>query len=501
MPKKKKAESAEATHDKRELAQKCLDVAGVIFLALNADQTVGLINKEGCQVLESSEEEIVGKNWFDCFIPDEGREEVRQVYRKLMAGETDGVEHFENSVLTRSGRERLIAWHNTLLTDKSGRVTGTLSSGEDITQRKESEEALRSREAELQAIVDTAVDGIITIDDRGIIRSFNSAASRLFGYRSEEVIGRSVNRLIPEPDRKQHRKYIRDYLTTQEPKIIGIGREVFARRSDGTSFPIYLAVSEMRLGDKVLFTGIVHDLTDFKKMQEQVLQAQHLAAIGEMAATVAHEIKNPLAAISGAIQILRETLEEDDSRHGVMGEVLDQVQRLNNTVRDLLMFSKPWQPSKRTCDLRDLVQQISKTAQEQHPFEKIRFSFGGDRDVNARVDPSLFEQVVWNLLHNSAQATTGPGQISFFFTRKPDAAQIEIIDTGSGIPPDLQERLFRPFFTTKAHGTGLGLAICKKIMDGHNGTIEISSQPGKGTVAILQFPREKAERSGLRRGA
>jgi PAS domain S-box-containing protein len=306
--------------------QKYLDVAGVILVAINRDETVRLINRKGCEVLEGSEEQIVGQNWFDLFVPANQRETVREFFRRMCEGEEDLPEYYENPVLTLGGQEKLVAWHNTILSEPDGTVVGSLSSGKDVTETRKGEEALRRSEAKLRAIVDTAVDGIITIDSNGVVQSFNNAASKLFGYSPDEIVGRNVSNLMPEPDSSQHNQYIDNYFRTGQAKVMGNGREVLAQRKDGTTFPIYLAISEMSLRDRTLFAGIVHDLSEIKRMQEQVSQSQNLAAIGEMAATVAHEIKNPLAGISGAIQVLRDTLDTEDPRyHNGAGDFLSDI--------------------------------------------------------------------------------------------------------------------------------------------------------------------------------
>jgi PAS domain S-box-containing protein len=182
----------------QSLSQKYLDLVGVIIVAIDADQKVKLINKKGCEILGCKESEIVGKNWFENFIPERMRDIVKEAFTKLMAGEIEAMEYFENPVLAKSGEERLIAWHNAVLNDAEGRITGTLSSGEDITERQRNEETLRRSEAEIRAVLETVVDGIVTIDEKGIVQSFNPAAARIFGYSSDEVIGQNIAILMPE---------------------------------------------------------------------------------------------------------------------------------------------------------------------------------------------------------------------------------------------------------------------------------------------------------------
>jgi len=335
--------------------KKYLNLADVIILVLGSDQKIHLINRKGCEILGYTEAQVLCKNWFDYFVPERLRESVRQVFFKVVSGELQQTEFFENPVLTSSGEERMISWRNAVVRNQDGKITEILSTGEDVTVKRQTEKALKNSEATLRAILDTCVDGIITINQQGSILSFNPAAVRIFGYAPEEVIGRDVNVLMPDPYKGLHPGHIRRYLKTREPRIIGTGREVVGRRKDGNTFPLYLAVSAVNLSGNRMFTGIVRDLTDFKRMQNEIIQTQKLAAIGEMAASVGHEIKNPLAGISGAIEILKDTLSEDDSRHQVMADILTEVQRLDNTVRDLLAFSRPWNPETQLCNLQEIV--------------------------------------------------------------------------------------------------------------------------------------------------
>jgi len=294
---------------------------------------------------------------------------------------------------------------------------------------------------------------------------------------------------MPEPDSGEHSQHLAKYLRTGKAKIIGIGREVLGQRKDGTTFPMYLGVGNMRIGGRRMFTGVVRDLTDLKRMQDQMLQSKSFAAIGEMAALLAHEIKNPLAGISGAIEVLRESMKPGDQRREVMEAVLGQVKRLDHSVRQLLMLSKPWKPEKQLCDLRELVQNLSSSAKEQKTFAQVDFVFKGVKSSKLSVDPSFLEQVLWNLLHNAVEAMSEGGEICYRFGQGSGFATIIVADTGCGIPPEIQDQLFRPFFTTKTRGTGLGLPICKKIMEAHAGSITLSSEVDRGTEVTLRFPK------------
>ena len=174
----------------------------------------------------------------------------------------------------------------------------------DLTERVRLEDELRASEARWRSIIESAVDGIVVIDAHGRIEAFNPAAERLFGYQEREVVGRNVNMLMPSPYHEEHDTYLARYLATGVQKIIGIGREVTGLRRDGTTFPLHLSVGEMTVGGERKFTGILHDLSARVRIEEQLREQTSLARLGEMAAVIAHEVKNPLAGVRGAIQVI-----------------------------------------------------------------------------------------------------------------------------------------------------------------------------------------------------
>jgi two-component system sensor kinase FixL len=471
-----------------------LDQANVIILVLGTDGEVRFINHKGCEVLECDESAILGENWFEKFVPASIRETVFTVFEGLRVGESSNVEFAENPVTTATGTEKLIAWRNTLIRNAKGQVHEILSTGEDVTVQRQTEKALVESETTLRAILETCVDGIITIDEDGRILTFNPAAVRIFGYAPVEIIGQAVNLLMPDPYRGHHPAYIDHFLRTQETRIIGRGREVVGCRKDGSTFPLYLAVSDFTVHGRKMFTGVVRDLTEFKKLQDEIIQAQKLAAIGEMAASVAHEIKNPLAGISGAIEILKDTLDAEDPRRQVMDDILTEVRRLDNTVRDLLAFSRPWNPDFQACHLHEIVERVARAYQEQENLSHLKITFGTSPQKQARVDPWLFEKVLWNVLDNAKDAMGEKGEIRFDFAESRGFVELSIKDSGDGVPEELLRDVFRPFFTTKNRGTGLGLAICKKILDAHGGSISLSSIRNHGTTVTVRVPEVSQRR-------
>ena len=225
----------------------------------------------------------------------------------------------------------------------------------DLSRRVAIEDALRKSEERVRSILESAVDGIIVIDDRGLIEAFNPSAERLFGYAVSEVIGRNVSMLMPSPERERHDGYLRHYLATGEQKVIGIGREVTAQRKDGTTFPVHLSVGEMVAEGKRSFTAILHDLSDRLQLEQRLAEQKSLAKLGEMAAVVAHEVKNPIAGIRGALQVITSRMPAEQRDRAVLVEIIARLDALNRIVQDMLMFARPRRLREEPVDVEALL--------------------------------------------------------------------------------------------------------------------------------------------------
>jgi two-component system, LuxR family, sensor kinase FixL len=233
------------------------------------DGTIVTWNKGAEQIYGYTSEEACGRS-ITILAPPERIDETTRIVQAIRRGQV--VNPFETERVTKDGRRIQISLTVSPIRDSTGKIVGASRISHDITRRKAMEQALRESEAKARGILDTAVDAIITIDATGGIESFNKAAERLFGYRPSEVIGKNVRLLMPEPYHGQHDGYLRNYLQTGQARIIGIGREVVALRKDGTSFPADLAVSEVRLGQRRLFTGIVRDISERKRLEQEILE-------------------------------------------------------------------------------------------------------------------------------------------------------------------------------------------------------------------------------------
>jgi PAS domain S-box-containing protein len=346
---------------------------------------------------------------------------------------------------------------------------------------------LKDANARLRSVIDSAVDGIIVIDARGQVEAFNPAAQRLFGFSEGEVLGRNVSMLMPSPYREEHDGYLHRYLTTGEERIIGIGREVEGRRRDGTVFPLQLSVGEMSISGERKFTGILHDLSARVGMEAQLREQAALARLGEMAAVIAHEVKNPLAGVRGAIQVIGSRLPRGGKDAEMIQEILARIDALNDLMKDLLLFARPPLPRPVAVDIVPLVAGTANLLAQDPALRQVSVAVGGSAPP-VMADPELLKIVFQNLLVNSAQAMNGLGRIQVDVRADDGTCRIEVADTGPGIPPEIQGKVFTAFFTTKSRGSGLGLPMARRLIEAHRGRIAVASPPGGGTVVTIELP-------------
>lgn len=362
--------------------------------------------------------------------------------------------------------------------------------------RRRTVEALRDSEARIRAIVETAVDAILTIDERGIVETFNPAAERIFGYRAAEVIGRNVSMLMPPPYREEHDGYLRNYLTSGVAKIIGIGREIVGQRQDGSIFPMELAVSEMRFGDRRMFTGIVRDISEKHRLQQKIQHQEKMAAVGVLASGVAHEIGNPLASISAVTQMLGRKM-TDPYVQGKIALISKHIDRIILIVRQLVDFARPSDYTHKTCDVNAAVADAIEMLRYDKRADTVDFqiTLAPDLPPTLGVEGHL-TQVVLNLAINALDAMKEVESPRLLATTRctltdlGHTIEITVEDNGPGIAPEIENRIFEPFFSTKGvgHGTGLGLAVSQRIIEDHFGRLRLNGRPGQGARFVIELP-------------
>ena len=356
--------------EERNKAQQYLNIAGVIIVAINDDGIVSLINKRGCDALGYTEEEIIDKSWFDLCVPESDREERKDTFKKVMAGKIEEVEDYENSIITKSGEERIIAWHNTTLTDEEGHTIGTLSSGEDITKRKQTE--------------------------------------------------------------------------------------------------------------------------------EELIRSEKLASLGQLAASVAHEVNNPLAGVLVYINLLLKKYKEKklqtEKSEEQLFKIEKEVDRTTRIIRNLLDFSRQSEPNIRPVEINKVVEAALQLVGHQISLENIKLEKQLDEQLPfVLADFDKIQQVLINIIMNAIQAMPDGGSLTIK-TSVADGIEIgetlkktvriDITDTGEGISKENLGKLFTPFFTTKekGKGVGLGLPVVHGIIEQHKGKIEVNSEPDEGTT-------------------
>ena len=358
----------------------------------------------------------------------------------------------------------------------------------------------------LQAVLDTAVDGIILIDARGSILTFNPACERLFGYRPQEVIGQNVKLLMPPVYSDNHDQYLKNYKQTRDPKIIGIGREVFAQRKDGTVFPIYLSVGEALQDDQPIFVGIINDLTDRRATEDRLRRSQRMEAIGQLTGGIAHDFNNLLAIVLGNLELLLETEDLSTDVRALALEAMDASERGAELVRRLLAFARKQQLEPRAFNLNDrlpdIVQLLGRTL-----GEAVQIHTRGSEELwEALADPTQVDDAVVNLAINARDAMPEGGVLiietaNVFLDEEyadhhldvtaGEYVMLAVTDTGMGMTADVAARALEPFFTTKAagRGTGLGLSQVYGFVKQSGGHVSIYSEPGHGTTVKLYLPR------------
>jgi two-component system sensor kinase FixL len=359
-------------------------------------------------------------------------------------------------------------------------------------QNRASIDALRLSDARWRAVIDAAVDGIIVIDSRGRIEAFNAAAEKMFGYTEGELLGNNISILMPEPYRSEHDGYIAHHLQTGEKRIIGIGRAVNGQRRDGHIFPVHLSVGEFEIDGQMHFTGILHDLSRRTELEERLREATALARLGEMAAVIAHEVKNPLAAVRGAVQVIGSRLPPQGNDGAIVKEIIARLDALNDLIQDLLVFARPPAPKLGRVDLAALVDAVVTLLKRDPALHSLAVLVSGGAP-HALGDANLLTIAVQNLLINAAQAQQGQGDIRVTLSSRDAMSRIEIADQGPGIPAEIRAVLFRPFKTTKARGTGLGMATAKRLLESQNGSIEVDCPASGGTVITMSIPSAPAE--------
>ena len=424
------------------------------------------------------------------------------------------------------------------LRDDQNAISGVVVAFRDVTERKKAEQALHQSENDyreskadaaqvrdsavrLQAILDTVVDGVITIDGRGNIATFNPAAERIFGYAADAVVGRNVKMLMPEPYHSEHDTYLEHYRTAGEARIIGSGREVRGQRQDGSTFPLDLAVSEMILHDERHYTGVVRDITGQKAAEQAVVNARieaerANAAKNTFLATMSHEIRTPMNGVIGMVDVLAHS-RLSEHQNDLVGTIRESASTLLGIIDDILDFSKieagRLEIERAPVSVADLVEGLCNSLVPVASRRGADLSLFISPQIPERVlsDDVRLRQVLYNLVGNAIKFSAGRPEKRGHVSVRVEVAQaaplqlvFRIADNGIGMAAKTMAELFTPFTqaeistTRRFGGTGLGLAICKRLVDLMQGRIAVESTPGAGSTFSVTLPLEPAEEQPVR---
>ena len=438
------------------------------------------------------------------------RDKAETILAEAWAGNAT---HLEAVLPTVNGHYIVLLWHFTLYPGEDGAPDLLGVVGHDHTARRSLERAIAESDSVLSNILDNSRDGIIIIDEHGTLLSFSKTAEKQFGYQAAEVLGRSVNMLMPMPYSRDHDSYIQNYLDTGNAKIIGRGREVPGRRKDGSTFPFRLNTTPpFKIGRSRCFLGIIGDLSQQKEVEDQLRRAQKMESIGTLAGGIAHDFNNILGGITGYVELMLEDAEEGSYLQEDLHEMLKACNRGKDLILQILTFSRQDKSERKPLYLHTIIKESLKLLRATIPttIEICQQIDGNCPPILA--DPTQIHQVMMNLGTNAMHAMRQNGGT---MTVRMERAQLDdefhktvnlpygtyvhlsIIDTGIGMDAETKGRVFDPFFTTKAvgEGTGMGLSVVHGIVNSHGGGIYLETVKGVGTEFHLFFPtcREEIE--------
>lgn len=496
----------EAARVARELELLVDGATNYAIYMLDPDGRVTIWNTGAERIKGWSEAEVLGQHMRIFYPSDEsaaGKPEA-----DLDHVHQEGKLEEESWRVRKDGTEFLASVTITKLVDDAGQHIGYGKVVRDVTEQRAAESVIEAREGQLRSILATVPDAMVVMDDTGIIGSFSAAAERLFGWTEAEVTGGRIEMLMPEPDRSRHEGYLSRYLTTGERRIIGTTRRVLGVRKDGTTFPLELSIGEATGGGQRLFTGFIRDLSAreetaerMRLLQSELTHVSRLSAMGTMASTLAHELNQPIAAIANYVEASRDLLDTPDPEtlamlRDALGEAASEAFRAGSIVRRLRAFVARGELDKRIEPLDQLVDEAAILGLAGAAERNVRTTIAIAPDAGpVLVDRVQIQQVLVNLMRNAieAMASVGGGTLQIVATQDRGNALVVVADDGPGLAPELADRLFEAFASTKSEGMGLGLSICRTIIEAHGGRIWAGPREGGGSEFHFTLPKASME--------
>ncbi|MDQ1350245.1 MAG: hypothetical protein QG657_546 [Acidobacteriota bacterium] len=491
-----------------EIVQKYFDIAGVMFVSIEPSGNVSAVNKKTCDILGYEEKEILGKNWFDHFVPARIKNELLIISGKLLRGEIETVEYHENPVLTRSGEERLIAWHNAFIKDETGQITGHIGSGEDITERWRAETALRESEEKYRNVVENANEAIFVAQD-WVLKFCNPKTIEILGFTQEELANKPFAELIHPDDKEmvvvRHKRRLQGerFEDVYSFRIVSKNQQV-----KWVEIKPILILWEGRPATLNFMSDITirkREEAERKKLEAQLLHSQKMEAMGTLAGGIAHDFNNILGAVLGYTELSINELSEGSLVRANLEYVLSAASRAKELVKQILAFSRKADQEKKLVYLKQIIEEAMKLLRSLLPTTIEIRSRIADGLNPIMADPTRLHQLIMNLCTNAGHAMRENGGLLEIILDEmaldADAVKgkelepgwyqrLSVSDTGHGMDGETKRRIFDPYFTTKkeGEGTGMGLSVVHGIIKSHKGEITVYSEPGKGTTFHVLLP-------------
>ncbi len=484
-------------------ARHYLDIAGVLLMVLDRDGRITLMNKKGHEVLGYEEGELIGRDFISTCLPERVRKEMAAAHKRLLSGEPAS-ENYENPVLKKNGEERLVAWHNTLLRDQSGMLVASLSSGEDVTERRKTEEAFSRSHAHLQAVMNALPDMMFELDRQGAIYDVRaSRPDRLFYPQVLSPISNRIQDLVPADTAEKILSSIAQAGRSGEYKSPPLG---FENGKETRWFELSVAAVGNYLEKDCHFVVLARNTTERKRLEQQLIQSQKMEAVGRLSGGIAHDFNNILMVIISYCDLMLRGLGDEEQTRSWVKIVKDSAERAASLTHQLLAFSRKQLLAPITVDVDRLVEDMRSMLMKLLG-ENIAFNHHSTGNLNkVKADASQLQQVIMNLTVNARDAMPDQGELTIEVNgielpaddANPPTEMypgkyvlIQVRDTGSGMDADTMSHLFEPFFTTKelGRGTGLGLSIVYGIVKQSDGYVYVDSKLGTGTTFRIYLPR------------
>jgi len=454
--------------------------SGTAVCVLEPDKTIARVNRRFCQISGYARDEIEGKMSFLELVPDQERERMGRYHERRRVNPIGAPSSYEFTFVKKEGEERrasitvgLVPW-----------TMQSICSIRDVTEEEQTKEFL-------EAVLYGSADAIIGLDENYLVVSWNLGAENLFGHRAKEVIDRPFNILWEDNESGGDEIQRITGIAQDKGSITNYESEMVTRDGGHVLVNLTMSLLQDKLGKIRGYSVILRDVTEQKVLEQQVIHAEKLAAIGQLTAGLAHEMGTPLNIVSGRAEYLLSDLHDDPHRESLQ-TIIHQTERMTKLIDNLLKFSRPQKVHYAKLELLEVMEGVLNLLETQLEKSNVNVDFRFSPDLPAvEADYNQLQQVFLNLILNSIQAMPKGGELALE-ARPTDGhkVRIAISDTGAGISPDHLPRIFEPFFSTKdsGQGTGLGLAIVSKILRDHGGSIEVESSPEMGATFTIALP-------------